>query len=53
MLCALLTMLLLYASACEVGGRIAGTIAAIVPLLAIPVSIVGTFAVMEIGRAHV
>jgi 4-amino-4-deoxy-L-arabinose transferase-like glycosyltransferase len=32
MLCALLTMLLLYASACEVGGRIAGTIAAIVPL---------------------
>jgi len=32
MLCALLTMLLLYASACEVGGRIAGTLAAIVPL---------------------
>jgi 4-amino-4-deoxy-L-arabinose transferase-like glycosyltransferase len=32
MLCALLTMLLLYASACEVGGRIAGTFAAIVPL---------------------
>jgi 4-amino-4-deoxy-L-arabinose transferase-like glycosyltransferase len=32
MLCALLTMLLLYATACEVGGRIAGTFAAIVPL---------------------
>ena len=32
MLCALLTMLLLYATASEVGGRIAGTFAAIVPL---------------------
>ena len=32
MLCALLTMLLLYVSACEVGGRISGTFAAIVPL---------------------
>ena len=32
MLCALLTMLLLYASACEVSGRLAGTFAAIMPL---------------------
>ncbi len=32
MICALLTMLLLYASGCAVGGRISGTFAAIIPL---------------------